>query len=66
MTTEKIVTLFKNAGFNTQTSGANVIISLNNRTVDMMEIEWVLGDAHVSLKHSGSTIIATPMTIANR
>ena len=66
MTTEKIFTLFKNAGFNVELSGKNVIVSLNNRTVDMQEAQMVLGDRRNTLTKIGSTVQISPMTISIR
>lgn len=66
MTTEKIFTLFRNAGFNTEISGKTVIISLNNRTVDMQEAQMVLGDRRNTLTKIGQTVQISPMTITVR
>lgn len=66
MTTEKIFTLFKNAGFNVELNGKTVIISLNNRTVDMQEAQMVLGDRRNTLTKIGSKVQISPMTIKVR
>jgi hypothetical protein len=68
MNTQKMITLFKNAGFIVETiaNSNNILISLSNRIVDTMEAQLVLGDRRNPMIRVGQKVMIVPMTIKIR